>query len=128
MVFSAPSAVSAAWFPPHERTTATGIALVFNNLGNAVSFLLAPSIVPDPSQINVHATYDNFTCPIVPLDQLRFVKNQIAILMFCEGALVFVTYVAILVYFPSKPKNPPRNLLSSRHYIIKNAALSFLNC
>ena len=48
IVFSAPSAVSSAWFPPGERTTATGIAIVFNNLGNAVSFLLAPAIVPDP--------------------------------------------------------------------------------
>ena len=48
VVFSAPSAVSSAWFPPGERTTATGIAIVFNNLGNAVSFLLAPAIVPDP--------------------------------------------------------------------------------
>ena len=48
IVFSAPSAVSSAWFSPGERTTATGIAIVFNNLGNAVSFLIAPAIVPDP--------------------------------------------------------------------------------
>lgn len=54
IVFSAPSAVSAAWFPPEERTTATGVAIVFNNLGNAVSFLAAPAIVPDPpSKTNV---------------------------------------------------------------------------
>ena len=52
VVFSAPSAVSSAWFPPNERTTATGIALVFNNLGNAASFLAAPSIVPDPIENN----------------------------------------------------------------------------
>lgn len=50
VIFSAPSAVSSAWFPPGERTTATGIAIVFNNLGNAVSFLLAPAIVPDPPE------------------------------------------------------------------------------
>ena len=50
VVFSAPSALSSAWFPPGERTTATGIAIVFNNLGNAVSFLLAPAIVPDPPE------------------------------------------------------------------------------
>ena len=58
IVFSAPSAVSSAWFPPGERTTATGIAIVFNNLGNAVSFLLAPSIVPDPpdNRYGIHST------------------------------------------------------------------------
>ena len=49
IVFSAPSALSSTWFPPEERTTATGVAIVFNNLGNAFSFLLAPAIVPDPS-------------------------------------------------------------------------------
>ena len=38
VVFSAPSAVSSAWFPPNERTTATGIALVFNNLGKYIVF------------------------------------------------------------------------------------------
>ena len=43
IVFSAPSALSSAWFPPNERTTATGVALVFNNLGNVFSFL-APQI------------------------------------------------------------------------------------
>ena len=79
VVFSAPSAVSSAWFPPRERTTATGIALVFNNLGNAASFLMAPAIVPDPSNIT---NLINFTCPVLPLDEIRFIKNRIALLMY----------------------------------------------
>ena len=81
VVFSAPSAVSAAWFPPRERTTATGIALVFNNLGNAASFLMAPHIVEDPSN-TTHGPGANFTCPILPLDEIRRIKNQIALLMY----------------------------------------------
>ena len=36
VVFSAPSAVSSAWFPPAERTTATAVGILFNNLGNAL--------------------------------------------------------------------------------------------
>ncbi len=60
IIFSAPSAVSATWFPPEERTTATGIALVLNNLGNAVSFLAAPAIVPDPA-INKTSSADDFS-------------------------------------------------------------------
>jgi len=106
VVFSAPSAVSSAWFPPRERTTATGIALVFNNLGNAASFLMAPAIVPDPSNIT---NLINFTCPVLPLDEIRFIKNRIALLMYAEAALVTVTFVAILIYFPSKPKYAPSN-------------------
>ena len=48
VMFAAPSAVSSAWFPVDERTTATGIMLTLNNLGNAFSFLVAPHVVPDP--------------------------------------------------------------------------------
>ena len=81
VVFSAPSALSAAWFPPRERTTATGIALVFNNLGNAASFLMAPHIVEDPHN-TTHGPGENFTCPILPLDEIRRIKNEIAILMY----------------------------------------------
>ena len=36
VVFSVPSAVSSAWFPPAERTTATAVGILFNNLGNAL--------------------------------------------------------------------------------------------
>ena len=45
-VMAAPPAISAAWFAPTERTTATSINQVFNNLGNAVSFILGPYLVP----------------------------------------------------------------------------------
>ena len=84
VVFSAPSAVSSAWFPPNERTTATGIALVFNNLGNAASFLAAPSIVPDPKQCNKTWTDSNITvdCPILEPGQSEFIKNRISYLMY----------------------------------------------
>ena len=39
-VMSAPPAISAVWFPPKERTTATAINQVFNQLGNGVAFML----------------------------------------------------------------------------------------
>jgi nitrate/nitrite transporter NarK len=92
VVFSAPSAVSSAWFPPHERTTATGIALVFNNLGNAASFLSAPAIVPGPSMKKRTSYYleNNSTmlldyrpiCPILPQEETSLIKSRIAILMY----------------------------------------------
>lgn len=37
---SVPSLVSEDWFPLHERTTATTIAVICNALGGAVTFLL----------------------------------------------------------------------------------------
>ena len=48
VVTSAPPAVSAAWFPPSERVTATSISQMLNNLGTGLSFLLANMIVKDP--------------------------------------------------------------------------------
>ena len=85
IVFSAPSAVSSAWFPPNERTTATGIALVFNNLGNAFSFLAAPAIVPDPVQASNQTSYDkNETtgCPILKPEEKTLIEGRLQILMY----------------------------------------------
>ena len=40
IAMGAPPAISAEWFPPEQRTTATAISSVANTMGNAVSFLL----------------------------------------------------------------------------------------
>ena len=40
IAMGAPPALSAEWFPPEQRTTATAIATVSNVFGLAVSFLL----------------------------------------------------------------------------------------
>ena len=55
VVTSAPPAVSAAWFPPSERVTATSISQMMNNLGTGLSFLLANIIVKDPDDYQVES-------------------------------------------------------------------------
>ena len=104
VIFSAPAAVSSAWFPPGERTTATGIAIVFNNLGNAVSFLSAPAIVPDPPN-GTDITPDH--CPTIADDTARLIEYRLSVLMFLEASLVGVCFLFIMAHFPSKPKIPP---------------------
>lgn len=42
---AAPPFLSAIWFAPHERTTATAIAVMLNSLGMAVMFVLGQCIV-----------------------------------------------------------------------------------
>jgi hypothetical protein len=42
IVMSSPSLLSARWFPPHRRATATSLAYLGGNLGGAVGFLLGP--------------------------------------------------------------------------------------
>ena len=105
IVFSAPSALSSAWFPPHERTTATGVAIVFNNLGNAMSFFAGPAIVPDPAGRNgtsggngsellgdlfhgpMYAEvgddfFVNNTCPVIDPDEKAFIEERVTKLMY----------------------------------------------
>jgi len=44
-----PPAVAATWFPPSERTTATAVAMLFNQLGNSVMYL-EPLLVRAPPE------------------------------------------------------------------------------
>jgi len=107
VIFSAPAAVSSAWFPPGERTTATGIALVFNNLGNAVSFLAAPAIVPDPPITDNSTGNASDACPKVEQEWRDLVNFRLSLLMYLEAALVGLCFLFIVVHFPSRPKIPP---------------------
>ena len=42
-----PPLVSATWFPPNERTTATAIASLAAFMGTAVAFVMGPALVSD---------------------------------------------------------------------------------
>lgn len=39
-----PAHLSAVWFPDHQRTRATGAAVLSNNVGNAVAYLAVPAL------------------------------------------------------------------------------------
>ena len=107
MVMAAPTALSAAWFPAHQRTTATAIAMVSNGLGNGVSFFVGPLMVPD-SYINKtdHNTIHvltNFT----ETPSREDVRHQIWWYMVALAIPATLTFVAMVAYFPSKPPLPP---------------------
>jgi len=44
-IYQAPPLLASNWFPPTERTTATSIGSLANQLGIAISFLLSTSMV-----------------------------------------------------------------------------------
>ena len=101
VVGSAPLAISAVWFPPEERVTATTIAQVFNGLGTGMSFLLASQIVrpiddliPDP----------NTTISDIDRDAL---DRDIQWYMYSNAIPAGVLFLLIIAYFPSAPANPP---------------------
>ena len=61
IVTSAPPAVSAAWFPPDERVTATSISQMLNNIGQGLSFLIASLVIKEPKLHN-NSSETNETC------------------------------------------------------------------
>ncbi|XP_025082550.1 disrupted in renal carcinoma protein 2 homolog [Pomacea canaliculata] len=135
VTMAGPAVLSAVWFPTHERTTATAIGAIMSGLGNGVSFLLGPQIVPLPpanmsssplieSRTTVSSVTwtdqssavfsNNFTQQYSPdelyiEDQNRIEKERHAIqlLMYIEAAWSIGLFVIMVIYFPKKPPQPP---------------------
>lgn len=63
----APPLISAVWFPPRQRTTATAVTALATYYGLAFSFVIGPAFVPSYKQYNVtlnvtdtlHNEYEN---------------------------------------------------------------------
>jgi FLVCR family MFS transporter len=108
---AAPSALSAAWFPANERATAISISQTAYIAGNGVSFLLGPLVVPDKF---LNKTCKNDYSPIVPLTNFNETyptsdeeKQLVWYYMVAMAAFSISIFVAMIIYFPSKPKSPP---------------------
>ena len=91
-IMSSPPALSAIWFPPEERTTATCINQVFNMLGNGVSFVVGPLLVSDT---NLNTT------------SKEVIRSDIQLYMGIEAAVAIVLWLLFIVYFPKEPPTPP---------------------
>ncbi|CAC5362491.1 DIRC2 [Mytilus coruscus] len=111
-----PPVLSALWFPANERTTATAINLVFNNLGLGVSFIIGPYFVPDKPDKSNTTTFNTSTADnqsiwynISQFNETRIHKERAEImkLMYWECGLAVLVFLLVLVYFPNKPKLPP---------------------
>ena len=114
VVTSAPPAVSAAWFPPNERVTATSISQMLNNVGTGMSFFLASIIVDDPKSQSHHSFNNSssschhpYSDKQEPKSSRTDLKNDIEnyLIILCVPAVVL--FICSLIYFPSKPPKPP---------------------
>lgn len=97
IVMAAPPAISAVWFPPEQRTTATAINQAFNNLGNGLSYILGPFLVPDR----------NWTSVANATETKDHVKEQIRIYMDIEAIVAIALLIAFYAYYPNEPPSPP---------------------
>ncbi|XP_023345230.1 disrupted in renal carcinoma protein 2 homolog [Eurytemora carolleeae] len=93
---SAPPLLSAVWFPPEERVTATCIGQTLNGLGGGVSYFIA--------NIFVSQNIDNQTdISDKQVEYRKELNDYIWVLAGPTIALLFFT----LLHFPSKPSTPP---------------------
>ncbi|XP_048585396.1 solute carrier family 49 member 4 isoform X2 [Nematostella vectensis] len=107
----APPSISATWFPPSERNTATAIATLAAYLGIALSFAIAPVMAPmvGPSGNSTMSrangtTFMNVTYTDNDKEEMR---SGIRNFMLLELVVSGILFLMILVYFPSRPPIPP---------------------
>jgi MFS family permease len=76
------SLLSCLWFPPHERTRATTVAIIANNnFGQAVGFIISPYIVALP--------------------------EHVPRLLYIHFGLTAIACLLALLYFPTRPPSAP---------------------
>ena len=104
LVMSAPSALSAAWFPPNERMIATSISQAFAFLGSGLSFLVGPAMVSEPNSTmideKINDIYNNSTV-------IDGIIEEIREYMVVDTVIAFLLLVLTIIYFPKQPPTPP---------------------
>ena len=117
IVMAAPAALSAAWFPINERTTATSISQTLNVAGNGISFLIGPYIVPDKFLNKTGETDGSEETPLTNLTETvpsREDERELVWAYMVGMAVISVAiFIAMVIYFPSKPEMPPTASASS---------------
>ncbi|XP_071103142.1 solute carrier family 49 member 4 homolog [Haliotis cracherodii] len=114
--FAGPALLSATWFPPKQRATATAVSTVFSYLGVSVGFIIGPLLVPQPDEPSLNLTailplntssQGYSTSSPTPATNLSEVRNGIMRLMYAECAACVLLLLLVVVYFPAKPPSPP---------------------
>lgn len=102
--------ISAAWFPPDQRTTSTALASLSSYVGVGLAFVVGPLLVPDVGHhgetigksIDYNKIRKNMTS-----EQLHYLKRKIMDLMYIELGATVLLLLIVIVYFPKKPPLPP---------------------
>uniref|UniRef100_A0A8C8BBX2 Choline/ethanolamine transporter FLVCR1 n=1 Tax=Otus sunia TaxID=257818 RepID=A0A8C8BBX2_9STRI len=88
-ILGLPSRIASVWFGPTEVSTACAVAVLGNQLGTAIGFLLPPVLVPNtPNDINLMA-------------------HNISIMFYGTAIVSTLLFFLTGVVFEEKPKYPP---------------------
>ncbi|XP_005803030.1 disrupted in renal carcinoma protein 2 [Xiphophorus maculatus] len=119
-IMSAGPYLSTTWFAPDQRATATAVASLFSYLGGAASFIVGPLIVPAPNDSQTG------TASAAP-PSTAFIRNRIQLVMYAELAAIGVFFVAVLLYFPSRPPVPPSVAAASQRLSYRSSICRLLS-
>ncbi|KAH9496079.1 hypothetical protein Btru_012683 [Bulinus truncatus] len=122
-------AISAAWFPPKERVTATALSTCINTLGVAIPFILGPAIVTTLPPKNATTSnsssgallsgfhhhfrkslidvIDNSKQDNSTVNRIKEERDEIMIYLYYQCGACVLLFLLLLVYFPEKPPRPP---------------------
>ncbi|XP_076035527.1 solute carrier family 49 member 4 homolog isoform X2 [Oratosquilla oratoria] len=135
IICTAPSLLSSTWFPPKERTTATGVGCTFNQLGNAGGFFLGPLIVKSPNNSSKNGTDPNATLFLMGDEpdpaEVDVLRKEIMDYMWITAGICVAFFIFTIAYFPSKPKKPPSlsaNLHEETRPLLADLKLISKNC
>ena len=103
-VVTLPSIVSSLWFPPGQRTVATGLSWLLLETGNALGFILGPLVVRDPPPPAANCTAN---CSSPDPEVVATIKVQVLQFMLLHVVLAGLLFLLVLVYYPSRPGDLP---------------------
>ncbi|KYO43622.1 heme transporter FLVCR1 [Alligator mississippiensis] len=84
-----PSRVASVWFGPREVSTACAVAVLGNQLGTAIGFLLPPVLVPNT------------------VDDIDLMQHNIGIMFYGTAIVSTILFLITGVVFEERPKYPP---------------------
>ncbi|XP_067216410.1 solute carrier family 49 member 4 homolog isoform X2 [Linepithema humile] len=97
--------ISAVWFPPGKRTTATGVSSACNQLGMAISYLIGPAVVESTATYNRTFLARNTSSSENEVFDKAYsmaLRAQIMSLMRIEFVGQFLILIGVLCFFPKK--------------------------
>ena len=120
VALGAPPLVSATWFPPSERTTATALGTLVGYFGIAAAFAVGPAMVPS---VVAQTNASNVPLSNSTQDLRKLIDKQILQYTYFELGLCTVVFFCALVYFPARPPLPPSVTSSIPHTMSTKASL-----
>ena len=120
VALGAPPLLSATWFPPNERTTATAIGTLVGYFGIAVAFAVGPAMVPD---VVAQTDFSNVSISNSSQNLAKLTDQQIIRYTYFELGLCTAVFLCALLYFPARPPLPPCPTAATPHGVSTKASV-----